>query len=128
MAICFALKLSFSHKKLYLRFHCFSLIRDYKRAVSIGKKNIDSSLSIVALYIKAFGPYPKHLEISYCTCNFLKASLLCKCLIHANLLTCLTLNLRTILIGLKATDLGLKTIHSMVVSIGKKPLLLASAS
>ena len=38
------------------------LIRDYWRAVSTGKacdfKNIDFSLRIVALYAKAFGPYP----------------------------------------------------------------------
>ena len=42
------------------------------------EKNIDFSLCIVALSVKAFGPYPKHLGISYCTCNVLKASLLCK--------------------------------------------------
>ena len=62
-------------------------MQDYKRAVSIGKENIDFSLVIVALYVKAFGPYPKHLEISYYMGNFLKASLLCKCLTYANLLT-----------------------------------------
>ena len=42
------------------------------------EKNIDFSLCIVALYVKAFGPYPKHLGISYCMCNVLKASLLCE--------------------------------------------------
>ena len=55
-----------------------TLIRDYYRAVSIGEKNIDFSLCIVALYVKAFGPYSKHLGIFYCMCNVLKASLLCK--------------------------------------------------
>ena len=64
-----------------------TLIQDYRRAVSIGEKNIGFSLVIVALYVKAFGPYPKHLEIPYCMGNFLKASLLCKCLTYANLLT-----------------------------------------
>ena len=55
-----------------------TLMRAYKRAVSIGKKNIDFSLCIVALYIKALGPYSTHLGISYCMCNVLKASLFCK--------------------------------------------------
>ena len=36
------------------------------------------SLLIIALYVKAFRPYPKHLGISYCMCNIPKASLLCK--------------------------------------------------
>ena len=64
-----------------------TLIRDYKTAVSIAKKNnINFGRSIVVLYIKAFGPYPKDLEISYRMCNFLKASLLGKCLTCANLL------------------------------------------
>ena len=53
-----------------------TLIRDYQRAVSIWKKTLIQC--IVALYVKAFGPYPKHLGISYCMCNVLKASLLCK--------------------------------------------------
>ena len=38
------------------------------------EKNIDFSLCIVALHVKAFGPYPKLLGISYCMCNVLKAS------------------------------------------------------
>ena len=42
------------------------------------EKNIDFNLCIIALYVKAFGPYPKHLRISYSMCNALKASLLCK--------------------------------------------------
>ena len=42
------------------------------------KKNIDFSLFIVALYAKTLEQYPKHLGISYCMCNVLKASLLCK--------------------------------------------------
>ena len=42
------------------------------------EKNIDFSLRILALYVKAIRPYPKHLGISYCMCNVLKASLLCK--------------------------------------------------
>ena len=37
-------------------------------------KNTDFSLCIVvALYVKAFEPYSKHLGISYCMFNFLKA-------------------------------------------------------
>ena len=43
------------------------------------EKNIDFSLCIVALYVKAFRPYIKHLIISYCMCNVLKAFLSCKC-------------------------------------------------
>ena len=55
-----------------------TLIPDYYRGQYQLGKNIDFSLCIVALYVKTFGPYPKHLGISYCMCNFLKASLLCK--------------------------------------------------
>ena len=55
-----------------------TLTPDYWRAVSIGEKNIGSSQYIVALYVKALGPYPKHLGISNCMCNFLTASLICK--------------------------------------------------
>ena len=72
----FSTLLSITEKTMILsKYHSnMTLIRDYKRAVSIGKK-LDFSLSIVALYIKSFGPCPKHLEISYCMCNFRKASL-----------------------------------------------------
>ena len=58
-----------------------TLIRDYWRALLKGK-DIEFSLCIGALYVKAFGPYPKHLGISYCMCSVLKASLLCKLLIN----------------------------------------------
>ena len=40
------------------------------------EKNIDFSQCIVALWVEDFGPYPKHLGISNCMCNFAKASLL----------------------------------------------------
>ena len=55
-----------------------TLIRDYKTAVSIGKKSVDFSLCIAALYIKAFESYSKHLGIYCCMCNVLKASPLCR--------------------------------------------------
>ena len=49
-------------------------MRLLKSSVNWGK-NIDFSLCIQALYVKAIRPYPKHLGISYCMCNVLKASL-----------------------------------------------------
>ena len=49
-----------------------TLIRDYKTAVSIGKKSVDFSLCIAALYIKAFESYSKHLGIYCCIATFLK--------------------------------------------------------
>ena len=52
-------------------------MRLLKSCVDWGK-NIDFSLCIQALYVKAIRPYPKHLGISYCMCNVLKASLLCE--------------------------------------------------
>ena len=42
------------------------------------EKNIDFRLCLVALYVKAFGPYPKHPGISYYMCNALKAPLIRK--------------------------------------------------
>ena len=48
----------------------------YEIIMSIGKKNIDFRLYIVALYVKALRPYPEHLEISYCICNVHKATVM----------------------------------------------------
>ena len=49
-----------------------TIIQDYYREVSIGKK------TLTAWYEKAYGSYSKQLGIPNCMCVFVKDSLLCK--------------------------------------------------
>ena len=78
-----------------------TLIPDYYRGQYQLGKNIDFSLCIVILYVKTFGPYPKHLGISYCMCNFLKASLLCKFVINFFCFVAVSIALNAFLFSLR---------------------------
>ena len=54
-----------------------TLTQDCQIAVSISKETLTAAQASQPYLLRHVGQYPKHLGISNCTCNVLKASLLC---------------------------------------------------